>query len=431
MKYNILIILIISLFINQLQAINCPAGTQDVNGSDNVGAVANCTHCKPNFFYNGSAALGVARGNTPFSPGTDDNTGRCIACQMRLAAPVSTRGQDADLATQCSRSCPAGTVLDDGNTETFQLTATECVKCKLSFFYNGSAALGVARGNTPFSPGTDDNTGRCIACQIPLAAPVSTRGQDADLATQCSRSCPAGTVLDDGNTETFQLTATECVKCKLSFFYNGGAVRGAVRGNTPFAPGVNNNTGQCLACLVPKAAPVSTRGQDADLATQCSIPACPVGTVLADGTTANYAERIAECTNCAADYYSTGAFVAGTSQCTKCLKSKATPSSSAGTNANIATQCDVSCPSGTVLDDGTKSTYAALASECTKCGPNFYTTKNTGFVAGTDSCTECTKKLSSGATAKSFAEATQKVQCAGNFAKFLSISLLFISFYLL
>nr|QNH91378.1 putative immobilization antigen isoform [Ichthyophthirius multifiliis] len=420
MKYNILIILIISLFINELRALNCPAGTQTQAGLFEDGDLANCTHCRANFYYNGGNPAGDAVGAQAFTPGAANATGQCVACQVNREGSAGTQGAATNLATQCSVACPAGTAVADGQTLNFALSVTQCTHCRANFYYNGGNPAGDAVGAQAFTPGAANATGQCVACQVNREGSVGTQGAAANLATQCSVACPAGTAVADGQTLNFALSVTQCTHCRANFYYNGDA---------NFVAGTN----QCTACPVGAnkgADAAAAQGNAAKIKTQCNV-LCPTGTSNANGDTF-WTAAITDCVNCAANFYFNGAFNAGTSQCIQCPVSKANPATAPGGSASLSTQCNSACPTGTVLDDGTTTNYTTQANQCTKCAVNFFASKTTGFVAGTDTCTECTKKLTSGATAKVFAEATQKIQCAATtFAKFLSISLLFVSFYLL
>nr|QNH91381.1 putative immobilization antigen isoform [Ichthyophthirius multifiliis] len=401
MKYNILIILIISLFVNQLRAVNCPPGSQTADGSDQVVANANlvdCTMCKINYYYARPGGANFVAGNAA--------TGVCTQCPNNRQNGQATLGNDSTLAVQCDVSCPAGTAINTGATSFVNLI-NECVNCAANFYH---ATAGV------FQAGVTT----CEKCPVNLNAGPSTAGDAANIATQCDVRCPENTETALAAT-SYVNASSECANCRANTYYGG---QGA------FQPG----TSTCTTC--PQGGQkangaVATQGSNAKITAQCNV-SCPTNTVNANGDPF-WTTVVTDCLNCAADhYFSDAAFNPGVSQCKKCPVSKATPTTAAGSSASIITQCNVQCPAGTVLDDGSKNTFVTLASECTKCAANYYISKTSGFAAGTDTCTECTKKLTSGATAKPLAEANQKAQCASStFAKFLSISLIFISFYLL
>nr|QNH91380.1 putative immobilization antigen isoform [Ichthyophthirius multifiliis] len=403
MKYNILIILIISLFINQLrtQITNCPAGSQTAAGAETVAAaadIANCNMCKSGFYH---------VGNPAFDAG-DANNGQCTPCPKALQNGQATAGNLATLVNQCDVRCPTGTVIN-GGAASYDNAPAQCANCAPNHY-------SIAPNN--FQAGVSE----CTPCPVNLqAGAVLFIGGQATIARQCDVRCPTNTQISGGQT-SYVNASSECVNCQPNHYFGG--------------PGsFNAGTSACTACPAGGNKPdgaVAKAGNEALITTQCNV-ACPKGTVNADGAS-NWVAASTDCANCGANYYYSGnAFAAGNTECTACPINKDGSKLTAGSNAKLATQCKVECPAGTVIDDGTSSNYVNAIAECTKCAANFFQSKTTGMVAGTDGCTECTKKLTTGAQAKLLAEATQKVQCASSstFAKFLSISLLFISFYLL
>ncbi|EGR34780.1 immobilization antigen variant b protein, putative [Ichthyophthirius multifiliis] len=458
MKFNILIILIISLFINELRAVNCPNGAAIANGQSDTGAadINTCTHCQKHFYFNGGNPAGQAPGAAQFNPGVS----QCIACQVHKADSQHRQGGDANLAAQCSNLCPAGTAVEDGQ-PTFTQSLSQCVNCKANFYFNGGNPTGQAPGagqfdptqlivnpdNNPEVPNVSGPNGQCVACQVNKSDSQLRPGAQANLATQCNNECPTGTAIQDGAIFIYTQSISQCTFCKVDFYFNGGNPSAQNPGNGQFTPGqlivnpdaatvaqipmVPGPNSKCVACESKKTNSQSRSGLEANLAAQCGTE-CPAGTLVTDGVTPTYTVSLSQCVNCKAGFYQNSNFEAGKSQCNKCAVSKTGSASVPGNSATSATQCQNDCPAGTVVDDGTSTNFVALASECTKCQANFYASKTSGFAAGTDTCTECSKKLTSGATAKLYAEATQKAQCASStFAKFLSMSLIFISFYLL
>ncbi|EGR26990.1 immobilization antigen isoform, putative [Ichthyophthirius multifiliis] len=162
---------------------------------------------------------------------------------------------------------------------------------------------------------------------------------------------------------------------------------------------------------------------------------CPAGSQTDAGSDQVAAENnLPECTKCKLNFYYAGAspLAAGNAVngiCTQCPQNKIDSVATLGSEATIAKQCDISCPPGTVLDDGVIQNYVKSPAECTKCLPNYFQSVENNQIVEAKTCAECSYKLPSGAQARIITEATRKVQCG--VAQFLSISLLFISFYLL
>ncbi|EGR32845.1 immobilization antigen isoform, putative [Ichthyophthirius multifiliis] len=468
MKNNILVILIISLFINQIKSANCPVGTETNTAGqvDDLGNPANCVNCQKNFYYNNAAAFvpgastctpcpqkkdagaqpnppatanlvtqcnvkcpagtAIAGGATDYAaiitecvncrinfynenaPNFNAGASTCTACPVNRVGGALNAGNAATIVAQCNVACPTGTALDDGVTTDYVRSFTECVKCRVNFYYNGN------NGNTPFNPGKS----QCTPCPAikPANVAQATLGNDATITAQCNVACPDGTISAAG-VNNWVAQNTECTNCAPNFYNNN-------------VPNFNPGNSTCLPCPANKDyGAEATAGGAATLAKQCNI-ACPDGTAIASGAT-NYVALQTECLNCAANFYFDGNnFQAGSSRCKACPANKVQGAvATAGGTATLIAQCALECPAGTVLTDGTTSTYKQAASECVKCAANFYTTKQTDWVAGIDTCTSCNKKLTSGAEANLPESAKKSIQC--DFANFLSISLLLISYYLL
>ncbi|EGR32503.1 immobilization antigen isoform, putative [Ichthyophthirius multifiliis] len=288
MSNNLLILLIITLFINELNALACPVGTQTAAGAQQDDAIINCNHCKANFYYK-------SVDGTPFNAGASV----CTPCSKNKAAddvppPAAALGADATIVNQCNVSCPAGTTIANQSTN-YVNAATECIKCAANFYYSGPNA---------FIAGTSI----CTPCpengKKDFQLAISNKGDNATINIQCNVQCPYGTVSATGEYYWVQ-AKTDCVNCDVNFYFIGDA----------FIAGTN----KCLECPSNKAQGVATAGSIATIILQCSLD-CPDGTVLNDGKTTKYVADSKECVKCAANYYNQKrlGWLAGTDICIAC-----------------------------------------------------------------------------------------------------------------
>ncbi|EGR32844.1 immobilization antigen isoform, putative [Ichthyophthirius multifiliis] len=281
--------------------------------------------------------------------------------------------------------CPNGTETNVANQRDDGGNPTNCVNCRVNFYFNGVPAT--------FNPGVS----QCMPCiDIKTEDAQANSGRIATLTLQCKSDCPDGTQTALGNTN-YLAQRQECSFCQANhYFYSEINV---------FRAGGDG----CDACPVRKTSGAEAiAGINASLAQQCDVT-CPDGTVTATGSTSFVQDRI-ECVNCA-------------------KHNKADL-------AKIDLQCEIKCPAGTVLLNGITTNFSNNVSECVKCAANFYTTKQNGWVAGTDICVPCSNILTSGAEANFPATANQEKQCritgaAKVFSQFIQFSLIFIYLYFL
>ncbi|EGR31570.1 immobilization antigen isoform, putative [Ichthyophthirius multifiliis] len=281
-----------------------------------------------------------------------------------------------------------------------------CVNCKANYYFSGAN----------FIPGVS----LCERC--PISKFQDARANDGNIATlavQCDINCPTGTQTEQGNT-TYVLLRNECNFCKANYYYESFIIN--------FTGGVD----KCNKCPVQKASGFeATLGSNAKLAIQCDVT-CPTGTTTKTGST-SYVSHKNECVNCNADFYfDSFYFYAGISTCKPCpVKKTSGAIHTEGLNAQIYIQCDAECPFGTVIYDGKTTYFKNDKSECVKCATNFYTIKQNGWIAGTDTCIPCPNILILSGKANYPFSATYAAQCKIVFSQFLTFSLLLIYLYFL
>ncbi|EGR27693.1 immobilization antigen isoform, putative [Ichthyophthirius multifiliis] len=305
------------------------------------------------------------------------------------------------IAIKCNIGTETNIAGDDDN----RGDIANCVNCRANYYYNGDN----------FIPGVS----QCEKC--PISKKVGARpnaGGNARLVLQCDINCPTGTQTEQGNT-TYVAQREEYNFCKVNHYYQ---TKGLF-----FQPGVDS----CNKCSVQKTSDSeATLGRNASLAKQCDV-SCPTGTSTKTGST-SYVSYKYECVNCKANfYYNSFGFQPGESSCEPCQnKKKIGAKETEGLNAKIDIQCDAECPTGTVVYDG-DATYKSDKSDCVKCAPYYYTTKQKDWVAGIDACIPCPKIENKGSKANYPQFATQSTQCNGAFSQFFTFSLLFIYLYIL
>ncbi|EGR34280.1 immobilization antigen isoform, putative [Ichthyophthirius multifiliis] len=301
--------------------------------------------------------------------------------------------------------CPEGTETNVAGIDDDSGNPANCVNCKIDYYFNGDN----------FIPGVSV----CKECQIlKYEGEQANPGGIATLAVQCDINCPYGTQTENG--QTFYIAQKqECNFCKADYYY-------FIEIND-FEPGDS----YCDICQIKKTSgSLATIGYEATSEKQC-IVTCPTGTVSMHGETNFYNEK-KECNRCNIHFYfDSDNFIDGESTCKPCPVKKIIGGvRNLGKNAKKDVQCEVQCPSGTVVQDG-KATFENDKSECVKCAPNFYTAKPQSWVAGIDICFPCPNILIQGAKANYGTSASMATQCRVVFSQLLKFSLLFIYFYFL